>query len=136
MMYKLGCYNVDGSLECLRTIKGENAKERAKSAYEYLKDEYRCTIWTQKIEFVDPKEEFEDQDGNKVNKSLLSLLKEEDDLVKDTMFNQETYEMLKDKNKHLAADYLEKTKNSKEKLFECRKEISRYLDFLEALREE
>ena len=25
---------------------------------EYLKDEYRCTIWIQKIEFVDPKEEF------------------------------------------------------------------------------
>lgn len=52
MMYKLGCYNVDGSLECLRTITGENAKERAKSAYEYLKDEYRCTIWIQKIEFI------------------------------------------------------------------------------------
>lgn len=58
MMYKLGCYNVDGSLECLRTITGENAKERAKSAYEHLKDEYRCTIWVQKIEFVEPKEEF------------------------------------------------------------------------------
>lgn len=71
-----------------------------------------------------------------MNKSLLSLLKEEDDLVKDTMFNQETYEMLKDKSEHLAADYLEKTKNSKEKLLECRKEISRYIDFMEFLREE
>ena len=62
-MYKLGCYNADGSLECLRTIKGENVKERAKSAYEYLKDEYSCTIWIQKIEFVDPKEElFNDEE--------------------------------------------------------------------------
>lgn len=57
MMYKLGCYNSDGSLEHLRTV---NGKEDAKFVYNYLKDEYRCTIWVQKIEFVDPKEEFEE----------------------------------------------------------------------------
>lgn len=55
MSYRLGCYNTDGSLECLRTA---NTKEEAKHMYESLKDEWRCTIWVQKIEFVDPKEEF------------------------------------------------------------------------------
>ena len=54
-MYKLGYYNTDGSLECLRTA---NTKEGAKHMYESLKDEWKCTIWVQKIEFVDPKEEF------------------------------------------------------------------------------
>lgn len=55
MLYRLGCYNADGSLECLRTA---NTKEGARSMYEDLKSEWRCTIWVQKIEFVDPKEEF------------------------------------------------------------------------------
>lgn len=54
-MYKLGCYNADGSLECLRIVK---EKEDAKCAYKHLKEEYACTVWVQKIEFVDPKEEF------------------------------------------------------------------------------
>lgn len=55
MSYRLGCYNTDGSLECLRIA---NTKEEAKRKYEDLKEEWRCTIWVQKIEFVDPKEEF------------------------------------------------------------------------------
>lgn len=55
MSYRLGCYNTDGSLECLRIA---NTKEEAKRKYEDLKEEWRCTIWIQKIEFVDPKEEF------------------------------------------------------------------------------
>lgn len=65
MMYKLGCYNADGSLECLRTINGkeDEAKERARLAYNLLKETYGCTIWVQKIEFVDPKEElFNDEE--------------------------------------------------------------------------
>lgn len=33
-MYKLGCYNADGSLECLRIVK---EKEDAKHVYKYLK---------------------------------------------------------------------------------------------------
>lgn len=55
MLYRLGCYNIDGSLECLRTA---NTKEGAKYMYESLREEWKCTIWVQKIEFVDPKEEF------------------------------------------------------------------------------
>ena len=60
MMYKLGCYKEDASLECLRTIIGKEteAKEKARLAYNLLKEVYKCTIWVQKIEFVDPKEEF------------------------------------------------------------------------------
>ncbi len=54
MTYKLGCYKEDGSLERLRTV---DSKESAKLAYNHLKEEYKCTIWVQKIEFVDPKEE-------------------------------------------------------------------------------
>lgn len=55
-MYRLGCYETDGSLECLRVV---NTKEKAEEVYKQLKEDYRCTIWVQKIEFVDPKEEFE-----------------------------------------------------------------------------
>lgn len=61
MIYKLGCYKTDGGLECLRTV---DNKESAKFVYKYLKEEYKCTIWIQKIEFVDPKEElFNDEEG-------------------------------------------------------------------------
>lgn len=57
MKYRLGCYNTDGSLEHLCTV---DNKESAKLAYKHLKEEYGCTIWVQKIEFVDPKEEFKE----------------------------------------------------------------------------
>lgn len=42
MTYKLGCYSTDGSLECLRTINGkeDEAKERARLAYNLLKETY------------------------------------------------------------------------------------------------
>ena len=52
-MYKLGVYNVDGEMECLRTVQ---TKEEAKEKYELLHKEYECTIWIQKIEFVNPKD--------------------------------------------------------------------------------
>ena len=60
MMYRLGCYNTDGSMERLRTIVGseDEAKEKAKHTYNLLKETYKCTIWVQKCEYVDPKEEF------------------------------------------------------------------------------
>lgn len=35
-----------------------------------------------------------------MNESLLALLKKEDGLVRDVRLNKETYEMLRDKNKH------------------------------------
>lgn len=70
-----------------------------------------------------------------MNESLLALLKKEDGLVRDVRLNKETYEMLRDKNKHLASEYMEKLEASKDDLLECRKEISQYLDFLEVLKE-
>lgn len=70
-----------------------------------------------------------------MNESLLTLLKKEDDLVRDVRVNTDTYEMLIDKNKHLACEYMEKLEGSKKELLECRKEISQYLDFLEVLKE-
>lgn len=70
-----------------------------------------------------------------MNESLLALLKKEDGLVRDVRLNKETYEMLIDENKHLASEYMGKLEASKDDLLECRKEISQYLDFLEALKE-
>lgn len=70
-----------------------------------------------------------------LNKSLLELLKEEDRLVYNAKFNSETYEMLKieEKNERLASEYKEKMEKSKHELLDCRREITRYLEFLEAL---
>lgn len=70
-----------------------------------------------------------------MNESLLALLKKEDDLLRNVRLNKETCEMLRDKNKHLASEYMEKLEASKDDLLECRKEISQYLDFLEILKE-
>lgn len=52
-MYRLGCYETDGSLECLQVV---DTKEKAKEVYKRLKEEYGCTIWVQKINFINPKE--------------------------------------------------------------------------------
>ena len=52
-MYKLGCYNENGEMECLRTVK---TKEEAKEKYKLLHEKYDYTIWIQKIEFVNPKD--------------------------------------------------------------------------------
>lgn len=58
--YRLGYYEENGDTKCLRTIVGdaEEAKEKARRAYNRLKETYQCTIWVQKCERVDPKEEF------------------------------------------------------------------------------
>ena len=46
-------YNENGEMECLRT---EKTKEEAKEKYKLLHEKYGCTIWIQKIEFVNPKD--------------------------------------------------------------------------------
>lgn len=56
MEYKLGYYYENGEPCCLCTVYN---KAEAKSTYENLKKKYGCTIWVQKIEKVNPKEEFE-----------------------------------------------------------------------------
>ena len=70
-----------------------------------------------------------------MNESLLALLKKEDGLVRDVRLNKETYEMLRDKNKHRASEFMKKSEESKKALLECQKEISQYLFFLEGLKE-
>ena len=69
-----------------------------------------------------------------LNKSLLMLLKEEHRLVLDMKYNRETCEMLKrSNNERLALEYEGKQKGLEKALLECRKEIARYLEFLEVL---
>lgn len=58
MQYRLGYYDLNGELECLRIVEG--SKDEARRAYEMLKEKYQCTIWVQKIDFVNPKDEFKD----------------------------------------------------------------------------
>ena len=55
MKYVLGYYNTDGSLEHLMNV---YTKKKAKEMYERLKEEYGCTIWVQKVERINPREEF------------------------------------------------------------------------------
>lgn len=50
-MYKLGCYGDNGEPEVLRTVK---TREEAREKYQILKKDYNCTIWIQKIEFINP----------------------------------------------------------------------------------
>ena len=71
-------------------------------------------------------------------KSLLELLKDEDKLKYDVKFNSETYEMLKfkEKNERLASEYKEYLKEAEQELLNCRREIARYLEFLQALRDD
>ena len=71
-----------------------------------------------------------------MSKSLLMLLKREDELTKKVKFYKETYEELCPVAENLANEYKEKQEETEEVLLNCRKEITRYLDFLEALREE
>lgn len=58
MGYKLGRYDTNGDLELLRIVKSNNNKDKAKLAYEQLKEKYKCAIWVEKTEFIDPEEEF------------------------------------------------------------------------------
>ena len=68
------------------------------------------------------------------NTSLLMLLKEEHRLVLDMKYNKETCEMLKiSNNERLVLKYEGKQKGLEKALLECRKEIAKYLEFLEVL---
>lgn len=57
MGYKLGRYDTNGDLELLDIV-NSNDKDKAKLAYEQLKEKYKCAIWVEKTEFIDPEEEF------------------------------------------------------------------------------
>lgn len=71
-----------------------------------------------------------------MEKSLLMLLKREDELVRRVKFHKDTYEELCSVAVNLANEYKEKQEETEKVLLSCRKEISQYLDFLEVLRED
>lgn len=71
-----------------------------------------------------------------MEKSLLMLLKREDDLARKVKFHKETYEELYSVAENLANEYKEKQEKAEQDLLNCRKEISRHLKFLETLRED
>lgn len=50
-MYKLGLYDECGDIEVLDNASN---KEEAKRKYEYLRSLYGCTIWIQKVEYINP----------------------------------------------------------------------------------
>lgn len=71
-----------------------------------------------------------------MKKSLLMLLKREDELVKRVKFHKDTYEELCSVSENLANEYKEKQEETEEVLLSCRNEILRYLDFLVELSED
>ena len=52
-MYELGYYTEDGEPEILSRA---NTREEARKKYKILHDRYKCTIWVQKIDFINPKD--------------------------------------------------------------------------------
>ena len=71
-----------------------------------------------------------------MSKSLLMLLKREDELIRKVKFYKDSYEELRPVAEKLANEYKEKQKEAEETLLSCRKEIGRYIAFLEVLTEE
>ena len=67
------------------------------------------------------------------SKSLLTLLKEENKLIREVNLFKETYEELCSVAPRLAKDYKEKQEEAENVLLNCKKEIARYLIFLEVL---
>lgn len=71
-----------------------------------------------------------------MNKSLLMLLKREDELIRKVKFYKDSYEELRPVAEKLANEYKEKQEETEEVLLSCRKEILRYFDFLVELSED
>ena len=71
-----------------------------------------------------------------MEKSLLMLFKREDELIRKVKFYKDSYEELRPVAEKLANEYKETPKEAEETLLSCRKEIGRYIDFLEVLTEE
>ena len=71
-----------------------------------------------------------------MNKSLLMLLKREDELIRKVKFYKDSYEELCPVAEKLANEYKEKQEETEEVLLSCRKEILRYFDFLVELSED
>ena len=71
-----------------------------------------------------------------MEKPLLMLLEEEKNNFLLARYNRESYKQMVELDDSLALKYKEEQEKAEQDLLNCRKEISRYLDFLEALREE
>lgn len=68
-----------------------------------------------------------------MEKTLLTLLEEEKNNFLLARYNRESYNQMVELDKSLALKYKEEQEKAEQDLFNCRKEITRYLKFLEAL---
>lgn len=66
-------------------------------------------------------------------KSLLMLLKKEDELVREIKFNKESYEQVKEFSDNLASHYENNAKDIRYELQKCRKELAEYLETLKGM---
>lgn len=66
-------------------------------------------------------------------KSLLMLLKREDELIKELRFNKESYEEVKEFSDNLASYYENNAKDIRCELQKCRKELVEYLELLKGM---
>ena len=71
-----------------------------------------------------------------MEKPLLMLLEEEKNNFLLVRYNRESYKQMVELDESLALKYKEEQEKAEQDLLNCRKEISRYIDFLEFLREE
>ncbi|MGF0148483.1 hypothetical protein ACQRDF_13990 [Lachnospiraceae bacterium SGI.054] len=68
-----------------------------------------------------------------MGKSLLMLLKREDELVKELRFNKESYEEVNGFSNNLASRYENNAKDIRYELQKCIKELAEYLEFLKEM---
>lgn len=71
-----------------------------------------------------------------MEKPLLMLLEEEKNNFLLVRYSRESYKQMVELDESLALKYKEEQEKAEQDLLNCRKEISRYIDFLEFLREE
>lgn len=63
-------------------------------------------------------------------KSLLMLLKREDELIREIEFNEDSYEEVKEFSDNLASHYENNAKDIGCELQKCRRELTEYLEIL------
>lgn len=67
-----------------------------------------------------------------MEKTLLTLLEEEKNNFLLARYNRESYNQMVELDESLALKYKEEQEKAEQELLNCRKEIARYLEFLEA----
>lgn len=68
-----------------------------------------------------------------MEKTLLTLLEEEKNNFLLARYNRESYNQMIELDESLALKYKEEQEKAEQELLNCRREIARYLEFLEAL---